>query len=151
MLSFDSKNNAFIIMWPLLRLVSAWQASTICCSTKLLKKKGEGGGGGRWAEGWIYVPNWDLFDSVCRSRCWLCYKKADNSLDLHISLNSSPLRSTFCFFNTGIWVCQFAILSEKIHQKEGKQASYHHIPLMSRKCQPSSCHNKGTSKSQQRN
>lgn len=54
------------------------------------------------------------------------------------------------FLHTGIRVCQFAILSEKIHQKEGKQASYHHIPMMSRKCQPSSCHNKGISKSLQK-
>lgn len=44
-----------------------------------------------------------------------------------------------------------ASLSEKIHPKEGKQASYHNTPLMSRKCQPNSCHNKETSKSQQKN
>lgn len=41
-------------------------------------------------------------------------------------------------------------LSEKSPKKEGKQASHHKIPLMSRKCQPNSCHNKRTSKSQQK-
>lgn len=144
-------------MWLLLRLASGWQASTTCCCTKLLKKESKGGWGWEGRRGGCKQED-ECFHNSEILLILPVDQTADYVTKQKIILWITVFLSTLAhydpmsvFLNTGIRVCQFAILSEKIHQKEGKQASYHHIPLMSRKCQPSSCHNKGTSKSQQKN